>query len=87
MADRPVRQTGKDRDGDITSLADGGQRWSPIPKWRAIQDIENGSHTYYVPWLSGRTEIRVITTATGAKHLRTDRDATTRNNLEDLPNP
>ncbi|WP_440657193.1 hypothetical protein ACAD35_03003 (plasmid) [Clavibacter nebraskensis] len=84
MADRPVRQTGKDRDGDITSLANLGLFWSPVSKAQAIYDIEQRLHTYHVPWTTGRTEIRVVQGANG-KYLRTDYDSTTRNNLRDLP--
>lgn len=84
MADRAVRQTGKDQWGDITSLKDRGASWSPRSKADAIRDIEQGVHTYYVPWQSGRTEIRVVNGASG-KYLRTDRDDTARNNLDDLP--
>jgi hypothetical protein len=84
MADRAVRKTGKDQSGDITSLCDDSAAWSPRPKADAIRDIEAGAHTYYVPWTSGRTEIRVANGATG-KYLRTDRDSTTKNNLDDLP--
>jgi hypothetical protein len=88
LADRPVRQTGKNSDGDITSLCDAGSSWSPVSKAQAIQDIEGGIHTYYVPWTSGRTDIKVVRdpSVSGGKYLRTDRDSTTRNNLDDLPN-
>jgi hypothetical protein len=85
MADRAVRKTGKDQDGDITALCDTGAHWSPRSKSDAIKDIENGIHTYYVPWKLGRTEIRVVNGSSG-KYLRTDRDNTSRNNLDDLPN-
>jgi hypothetical protein len=84
VADRAVRKTGKDRDGDITSLCDDGASWSPRGKWDAINDIETRAHAYYVPWNSGRTEIRVVNGANG-KYLRTDSDGTTKNNLDDLP--
>lgn len=84
MADRAVRKTGKNRDGDITSLCDDGAAWSPRYKADAISDITNRIHTYYVPWNDGRTEINVTNGATGP-YLRTDRDNTTRNNLDDLP--
>ena len=83
MADRAVRKTGKDSDGDITRLCDEGQSWSPRRKADAIHDIENGIHTYYVPWKNGRTEIRVVN-GTNGKYLRTDSDNTTKNNLDDL---
>lgn len=86
MADRAVRKTGKDRDGDITSLCDDGASWSPRKKADAIADIKNGTHTYHVPWTSGRTEIRVVKDSVKGEYLRTDRDTTTRNNLDDLPN-
>ncbi|MCU7867445.1 MAG: DUF3892 domain-containing protein [Candidatus Thiodiazotropha sp. (ex Lucinoma borealis)] len=86
MADRPVRRTGKDRDGDITSLCNPGDLWSPRHKADAIRDIEQGLHRYYIPWSNGNsTLIRVVNGPTG-KYLRTDRDNTTRNNLDDLPN-
>lgn len=85
MADRAVYKTGKDSYGDITSLCNDSAAWSPRSKAGAIADIEAGLHTYYVPWNSGRTEIRVVHGATG-KYLRTDADSSTRNNLDDLPN-
>jgi hypothetical protein len=84
MADREVTKTGKDRDGDITSLCNSGSSWSPRSKASAIQDIESGDHTYYVQWSNKKTNIRVVDGPTG-KYLRTDRDDTTRNNLLDLP--
>ena len=87
MADRAVRQTRKSRVDnfiDIVAVGDIGQAWSPRMKADAINDIESGLHTYHVPWQSGRTEIRVVHGLHG-KYLRTDRDSTTANNLDDLP--
>lgn len=86
MADRAVHKTGKNSQGDITSLCADGQSWSPRAKADAIRDIETKAHTYYVPWSrQPRTEIQVINGAHG-KYLKTDRDDTTSNNLDDLPN-
>ena len=84
MADRPVRKTRKDRDGDILALCNDGDFWSPRQKADVIFDIESGQHTYHVPWTSGRTEVRVVNGQYG-KYLRTDRDNTEKNNLDDLP--
>jgi len=85
MADRAVLKTGKDRNGDITKLCNAGQPWSPRSKANAIAEIESGLHRYYVPWAHGEpTFIRVVNGPTG-KYLRTDRDQTTKNNLDDLP--
>lgn len=84
MADRAVRKTRKNDEGDITALCDDGAYWSPRSKADAIADIDSGGHTYHVPWTSGRTEIRVVNGPKG-KYLRTDRDDTERNNLDDLP--
>jgi hypothetical protein len=84
VADRAVRKTGKDSDGDITSLCDDGASWSPRTKAGAISDIDNGTHTYYVPWTTGRTDITVVNGPTG-KYLRTVRDGSTGNNLDELP--
>lgn len=85
MADRRVTHTGKDRDGDILCLCNGGETWSPRQKANAIYDIDNQIHSYYVLWTGGqRTDIQVVNGPRG-KYLRTDRDNTTRNNLDDLP--
>jgi hypothetical protein len=84
MADRAVRKTGKDRQGDITKLCNDGDYWSPRLEADAIRDIESGAQTYYVPWTDGRTEIRVVNGPSG-KYLRTDRDNTSRIYLDDLP--
>lgn len=86
MADRQVTHSGKDADGDILCLCNHGETWwSPRKKADAIRDIENGDHSYYVLWAGGhRTNIRVVNGPTG-KYLRTDRDNTNRNNLDDLP--
>lgn len=84
MADRPVRKTRKDGDGDILALCNDGSAWSPRQKADAIRDIESGTHTYHVPWTTGRTEIHVVNGSNG-KYLRTDHDNTSRNNLDDLP--
>ena len=85
MADRQVCSTGKDRDGDITKLCKSGESWSPRSKQDAIHDIDHGLHHYYVQWLEKRTDICVVYGSTG-RYLRTDRDNTSRNNLDDLPN-
>ena len=85
MAKRYVHKTGKDARGDITKLCSSGEYWSPRSKGDAIYDSENNIHEYWVPWLnSPETKIRVVHGPTG-KYLRTDRDATSRNNLDDLP--
>lgn len=86
MADRPVTQTRKDGEGDILALCNPGSPWSPRKKYDAIYDIEHREHRYYVPWSDGtNTLIRVVNGPTG-KYLRTDKDDTQRNNLDDLPN-
>jgi Protein of unknown function (DUF3892) len=86
MAKRYVRATGKDDQGDITRLCNAGEYWSPLPKADAISDIESGTHTYWVNWANyPETQIRVVQGSSG-KYLRTDRDTTSRNNLDDLPN-
>jgi hypothetical protein len=84
MAQRAVRKTGKNWQGDITALCNDGEWWSPRHRDDAIEDIETGRHTYYVPWPEKRTEVHVVNGPNG-KYLRTDRDHTTKNNLDDLP--
>ncbi len=84
MATRYVVKSGKDKDGDITKLCNAGEAWSPRLKADAISDIENGTHSYYVSWNDGQTtRINVVKGVTG-KYLRTQRDGSTKNNLDDL---
>ncbi len=85
MADRRVRQSGKDREGDITSLCNRDEWWSPRSKSDAISDIENRLHRYFVQEAGEAVWVKVVQGATG-KFLRTDADATSRNNLDNLPN-
>lgn len=73
MANRRVRQTRKNADGDITALCNAGESWSPRPKANAIIDIETGSHTYYVQEAGRRTNVRVVQGPTG-KFPRMDAD-------------
>jgi hypothetical protein len=84
MIERRVTRSKKDKDGDITGLCNPGDHWSPRSKKDAISDIETGSYSYYVPWSDGtKTQIRVVNGQNG-KYLRTDKDTTSRNNLDDL---
>ncbi len=84
MSRRRVKCTCKNSDGDITCLGNKGELWSPRHKANAIRDIERGLHTYYVKWENKETEVHVA--GQGAnKYLRTDRDNTSRNNLDELP--
>jgi hypothetical protein len=84
MAERAVIRSRKDRDGDILALCNANEYWSPRSKAEAIHDIESGTHKYYVPWNDGvKTLIHVVNGPTG-KYLRTDKDNTSRNNLDDL---
>lgn len=84
MADRRITHSRKDYHGNITAIGRPGEHWSPRSTTDAIRDIESRTHTYFVQWPEKRTEIQVVQGASG-KYLRTDRDSTTRNNLDDLP--
>lgn len=84
MADRKVTHTGKDNDGDITKLCNPAS-WGSVTKARAIQQIENGTHSYYVqqPGTS-RVEVEVVPGPNGP-YLRTTADPSHDNNLDNLP--
>lgn len=84
MAERRVTATGKNSEGDITSLCNAPEWWSPVSKRQAIEDIENGSHRYYVRSGNAVADIHVVDGPTG-KYLRTDPDATQVDNLDSLP--
>lgn len=84
MADRRVTKSGKDSDGDITALCNDGATWSPRKKAEAIRDIDDRVHTYYVDRAGHRTEVHVVNVG-GKKHLRTTKDKSDKNNLDNLP--
>jgi hypothetical protein len=85
MADRRVTKSRKNSEGDITALCNTGEVWSPRRKQDVIFDIETGAHTYHVLWSDlVKTSIRVVHGASG-KYLRTDKDNSVRNNLDNLP--
>lgn len=83
MAKRSVTRSGKDEDGDITSLCGSGT-WSPVSKSQAIKDIESNINSYFV---HGRTEILVVKNASvsGGKYLRTAPNNEHNDNLDELP--
>lgn len=81
MARRDVYKTGKDQDGDITSLCNDGASWSPRSKVGAIVDIGSNTHSY---WSNGRTRI-IVRERNGKKFLTTQANATTADNLDNLP--
>ena len=84
MADRQVTQSKKDKDGDILALCNPDQVWSPKSKRDAIHDIVNRVHSYYVRDFSGRVNI-IVGNGTTGKFLRTEKDTTKGNNLDELP--
>ncbi len=82
MADRRVKRTGKDSDGDITSLCGD---WGTASKATAISDIEGRVNSYYVQdSYFRRADVHVVNGATG-KYLRTDPNAACSDNLDTLP--
>jgi len=84
MADRRVRKTGKNN-GEITSLCNAGEYWSPRTKADAISDIEAGLHRYFVSEEGYESHVEVHKTTNGTKYLKTNADATSKNNLSKLP--
>lgn len=84
MADRAVTRARHNDDGDVTAIGYPGASWSPRLKNDVINDIVSETHRYYVPWKDGqKTWIHVVDDLDGP-YLRTSRDGTTRNNLDDL---
>ena len=85
MIDRLVTQSGKDADGDITKLCNPGKYWSPVSKTEAISHIEQGLYRYYTEDSQGRAADVQVYKRDGVKHLRTDSDSSSANNLDNLP--
>ncbi len=85
MDERRVTQTGKDDDGDITKLCNPGSLWSPRYKDDAIKDIDNKVCEYFVQTGMNKTYVHVVNDSTKGKYLRTTADATSDDNLDNLP--
>lgn len=78
-----VNRTGKDKDGDITSLCGAGWVRS---KRDAIRDIESGVQSYYVEDNRGRqAAVQVVKDPSKGKYLRTDPNSNCSDNLDNLP--
>lgn len=86
MANRKVIASGKDEDGDITALCNGGELWSPRQKSGAISDIESGTYRYYVRDTQGNEADIKVGNRNGNKYLFTVPDKSSANNLDNLPN-
>jgi hypothetical protein len=84
MIDRAVIRSKKDRNGDILGLCNPNEYWSPRSKSDVIYEIESGKVRYYVPWTDGIKTIINVVNGSNGKYLRTDKDNTVRNNLDDL---
>ncbi len=86
MSRRRVTHTGKDSDGDITRLCNAEELWCVRTTTDAIEDIDSRQHSYFIRDDKGNeVDIRVVDDPAG-RYLRTNRDESTANNLDDLPN-
>ena len=86
MTSRKVIATGKDTDGDILSLCNRPELWSPRIKASAINDIENGTYRYFVRDSLGVEADGKVGYRTSGKYLYTVPDNSSENNLDNLPN-
>lgn len=74
---RQIKATGKDGDGDITSVKGAFGEDSVAD---AIKNIESGKASYSV----GRSDVHVFNGPSG-KYLRTEPDGKAKKNLDNLP--
>ncbi len=82
---RDVTCTKKDKDRDIIGLGNTQANWMFRSKENAIKDIKSNTYKYYALWNGNfRTEIHVVPAELG-EYLRTDKDKTGKNNLDELP--
>lgn len=84
MVERKVTSTKRDRSGNIISVCNNGEWWSPRNTLDIINDLQLRLYDYYVIVDGKQVFIKVINGSSG-KYLRTDPDKTTKNNLDDLP--
>ena len=85
MANRKVKCTTKNSDGDITGLGNNdAPEWNHVSSETAIREIEGGIHAYYVKNSKGRSNVEVVNSDNG-KYLRTDPNGKCSDNLSSLP--
>ena len=58
--DRLIKATKKDRNGNIISLCNPGQSWSPRRTQDVVRDINSGRQSYYVQEQDRRSYLRSI---------------------------
>ena len=80
MADRIVKYIHRNLYGEIITLCNPGESWTPRQKDDAIQDIVNGEHTYHIPWGEIRIEIKVADGPDG-KYLKDEHEKPVPKNL------
>ncbi len=86
VADRRIQRVRKNKDGDILKVGNyQNEYWSPRDVADVISDIENKNHSYYVNEAGYRSEVHVVNDPDG-KYIRTTADASSKNNLDNLPN-
>ena len=78
--DRRVRSVKRDKRGNIVALCNSEAQWSPRRKAQVIRDILDNKTSYYVQEQERRSYVRVLDGET----LRTTRDTTSENSLENL---
>ena len=84
MAERRIKKTRKDSDGDIIRVCNSDEYWIYEERAVAIDHIESGTHSYYVDEAGSKAHVEVITVGL-TKYLRTQADAEPANNLDNLP--
>ncbi|MBI5326445.1 MAG: DUF3892 domain-containing protein [Ignavibacteriae bacterium] len=71
MAVRVVKFIRKNLYGDIVSLFNPEESWSPRLKEDVIRDIETGEHSYFIQWGSMVMDF-VVAEGNNGKILKTD---------------
>tara|TARA_Y100000590_G_scaffold68331_1_gene74457 strand:+ start:3848 stop:4102 length:255 start_codon:yes stop_codon:yes gene_type:complete len=79
--EKRVTHSRKNKDGDITHIKAGG---SIISKELAIIYIDAGLYGYYTYEDNSRADVYVYN-KNGARHIKTNADRTSKNNLDNLP--
>ncbi len=79
--DRRIKTTQKDAKGNVVALCNSGESWSPVSKDVVLRDIKNARRSYYVQELAQKVYVRASRNDT----LQTTLDASSKNNLDNLP--
>lgn len=84
MIERRVTKARKDETGQVITVGNPVEWWSPRTAEEVMNDIEESFYNYFI-MLGGKKVLLKVVNGSGEKRLRTDPSETSKNKLSELP--